>query len=76
MALKYISLYESIGNGKVRCRLCGKEISEFSADGNAVKSHARAHVRRGEAKELHHQSPRCYAGYDIEFVIPDNEARA
>ncbi len=67
--MKYISLYESIeGGNKVRCRLCGKEIYN-TGEGYGVKSHARAHVRRGEAKEIHHQSPRCYAGYDIEFVI-------
>ena len=63
-------LYEYVDNHTAKCRICGKEIYPFGPNGgNAKKSHARMHVRKGEAKEVHKQSPRCYAGYDIDFII-------
>jgi len=66
-----VELYENIlPPGTARCRRCGKIIRWGSANGHfAMKSHARAHVRRGEAREKWVQSPTCYQGRDCIFTF-------
>jgi len=71
---KKIPLYEPAGERyKVRCRLCGKEMWDVGYGSMGVVSHARKHVRQGEAIEVRKPSPRCYAGYDVYFYIPVEE---
>jgi len=64
-----INLYERLETGMDRCRICGKTLYSFGKGYYGIISHARKHVREGKAKELHLQSKRCYAGYDVVFVL-------
>lgn len=61
-------LYKYVDNYTKKCQICGKEI-KFDPHGYGAKSHARKHIREGKAKEIRIPSTRCYAGYDIEFII-------
>lgn len=65
------SLFEETTNYDKKCRLCGKVINHH-VYGYSTTKHGRMHVRRGEAKEIHVQSSRCYAGYDVDFVIMED----
>ena len=61
-------LFKTLENRTSKCNICGIEI-KFNPNNYGIKSHARKHIREGKAREIHTQSTRCYAGYDIEFLI-------
>lgn len=58
--------------GELVCNLCGKRIKvNHWHSGDALLSHARMHVRRGEAVETHVESdaPRFYGEWKPRFTI-------
>lgn len=70
--MKRTPLYEQGSEpNKVRCRICGKEMWDVGYGSMGVVSHARKHVRQGEAIEVRKPSPRCYAGYDVFFYVKE-----
>lgn len=58
---------------KVRCRICGKEMLDVGKSAWGVRSHARMHVRKGEAIEIREPSARCCDGYDSYFYMEVDE---